>query len=206
MQVTKINNISDADVADAPTWDIVSVKFWAWCIEQAAGAPVVLIAHNLKFDASFLAAEDARLIEAPTRPALYGIDTLPACRKLLPNLLSHRQCAVYEHLFGRQPEAQHSAVGDVQALVEICSHDKLHKALRTFQKALDLAQLGDTVMRINRAPQPPPPKRRSVEATRPIGGNKCDVCGVIFSHHFVHICAHGGGSATEAAAQPDSGA
>lgn len=50
---------------------------------------------------------------------LRHVDTLAVARAAMAHLPSHRQAAVYEALFGAQPEGQHDALGDVRALRRI---------------------------------------------------------------------------------------
>jgi len=139
-----IHGLRDEDVRDAPPWAVVGPLFWDWVAQQREhqDAPLVLVAHNAKFDAQFIAAEDARLPQPPTRPpGLRLLDTLALCRRVMPQLQSHKQAAVFQHLFGAPPEAQHDSLGDCRALARICDHPDVTSALPRFIQPLDLDAL-----------------------------------------------------------------
>ena len=134
---TKVNGISDDDVKNEPTWDVVGSQLWAWLEERRVEAnahTVVLVGHNMRFDASFIRAEMARLpFVPPGPPKLEAVDTLRIARSKLGIIPRHRQCDVYQHLFQEEPKDQHSAVGDVNALLRICKHPTFARAIPSFR-------------------------------------------------------------------------
>lgn len=128
---TAVHGITDSRVKDCRGWARVGAELSAW-IESVSGcAPVQVIAHNARYDTSIIRAENAR--HSVRFVNFSVIDTLAVCRAALPGLASHRQAAVYEHLFGVEPGGQHSALDDVRALRKICASEKIAPALKNRQ-------------------------------------------------------------------------
>ena len=107
--ITGITGIDDATVADAPPIEAVLPRF----VEFSAGS--VLVAHNARFDLSFLDYELTRL-ERRTfpRPAL---DTLRLARKLCPQ----QRCSLsaLSYRFDTHVKPVHRALQDAQATAEL---------------------------------------------------------------------------------------
>jgi DNA polymerase III epsilon subunit-like protein len=132
---TRVHGITDTAVRNAAPWSVVGRNFIQWLEGRAPGRALVLVAHNARFDIQFLVAECARA--NLSLPKLEVADTLPICREAFPKLASHRQAAVYEHLFGIPPLEQHSSLGDVRALVRICENGKVFAALHKSCRPLE---------------------------------------------------------------------
>ena len=177
-----VHGLRDEHVRGQPTWAEVGPRFWAWVAAQAAGGRAVLVAHNGTFDRRMVCAEDSRLPQPPPRPpGLRLVDTLRVARRALPTLKSHRQCVVYEHLFGEQPEGQHDSLGDVRALARICEHPLFVGALARHAVAFDDVAVPKTT-------------DRSV-AVEPLASGvpclRCERCSRVYSTHFRHECPPG---------------
>jgi DNA polymerase-3 subunit epsilon len=107
--ITGITGIDDALVADAPPIDEVLPRF----VEFTGDS--VLVAHNARFDLSFLDYELGRLQRrAFPRPAL---DTLRLARKLCPQ----QRCSLsaLSHRFDTRVKPVHRALQDAQATGEL---------------------------------------------------------------------------------------
>ena len=107
--ITSITGIDDATVADAPPIDEVLPRF----VEFSAGS--VLVAHNARFDLSFLDYELGKLLGCTfQRPAL---DTLRLARKLCPQ----QRCslAALAYRFDTKVKPEHRALQDAQATAEL---------------------------------------------------------------------------------------
>ena len=202
----QIHGITDAAVKDAPTWTEVGPRLWGWLEERRVeqGAPrVTLVIHNANYDTRMIAAENARLAHRPAGPPGFSVvDTLQVCRDRLKLLKSHRQCVVYHHLFHEEAAAQHDALGDVRALVRICAHAVIARALADFVKPW----VADGFQ--NKAPAPraavvpvvkqwfqnksPPPRVAAAPAIhvdrRKGSRSVCGKCGATYSTHFTHTC------------------
>ncbi len=111
---TKICNITDEMVKDAPTFKEVAPRFFEFC-----GAGAVLIAHNCEaFDRPILHFECRReLIDIPLFPYL---DTLKWARKYRPDLPRHSLQYLRE-LYGIKENNAHRALDDVMVLYEVFS-------------------------------------------------------------------------------------
>lgn len=101
--ITQLTDISDADVADAPT-DVEAV---ADLIDFVGGAPV--LAHNANFDRTFI-----ELVRGGKNVSDIWIDTLALSRIALPRLSSHRLADMAD-AFGVSA-VTHNAFDDVLAL------------------------------------------------------------------------------------------
>jgi len=111
---TKIHNITDDMVKDAPSFKEVGLKFSEFCSDNA-----VLIAHNNDgFDKPMLSAEFTR--EKLTLPDWHYIDTLKWARKYRPDLPRHS----LQHLrktYGFPENNAHRALDDVITLHRVFS-------------------------------------------------------------------------------------
>jgi DNA polymerase III epsilon subunit family exonuclease len=81
----RIHGISDAELAGAPGIETVLPEFLSWLGEPAAAS---LVAHNARFDASFLGCELARLGADESGREVF--DTLALARRQLPQYRTHR--------------------------------------------------------------------------------------------------------------------
>ncbi len=108
MQITELTGITNDMVKDAPGIDEILPKFLEFC-----GANLV-IAHNAKFDVSFISAAAARLGLAFEN----GIfDTVSLSKEIFPNEKKHNLEVLCERL-GISLENHHRALDDAQATAE----------------------------------------------------------------------------------------
>ncbi|MFZ5481973.1 MAG: exonuclease domain-containing protein [Myxococcota bacterium] len=106
---TSVHGITDAMVCGAPTFAQALPRLMAG-LEGA-----VLVAHNARFDLSFLEMECARAgVSAPDAPVL---DTLGLARRVLP-LASHSLASVCAH-FGIARDRAHRAADDAAATLDV---------------------------------------------------------------------------------------
>jgi len=111
---TQIHNITDAMVANAPSFAEVGKQFVAFC-----SGDVALIAHNNDaFDKLFLEAEYARA--SLELPKWDYVDSLKWARKYRPDLPRHSLQHLRE-VFGIPPNQAHRALDDVMVLHKIFS-------------------------------------------------------------------------------------
>jgi DNA polymerase III epsilon subunit family exonuclease len=109
-QATEVNGITDAMVADAPSFSVVCPEF----ISFFDGA--VLLAHNAAFDVAFLRVEFERAgTAAPVFPVL---DTLTLFRGWFPQAKSYALEPLAQYL-GLQDEVWHRADADSFHLIDI---------------------------------------------------------------------------------------
>jgi DNA polymerase III epsilon subunit family exonuclease len=109
-EVIAIHGITDADVADSPSFAEVAPALSA----LAAGAYIV--AHNAPFDLSFLRAELARAgLAAPVNPVL---DTRLLARAAFPGLSSYRLVDLAAR-FGIDTGRSHRALDDARTCMEL---------------------------------------------------------------------------------------
>ncbi|MDB5353420.1 MAG: polC [Planctomycetota bacterium] len=105
-QARSIHGISDAELAVAPTADVVLPAFLAWLGETSH---LILLAHNASFDAGFLGCEFARIGSSRAVPPI--VDTLALARRRLPNAPNHRLDTL-ARLLGLDPDGPHRALAD----------------------------------------------------------------------------------------------
>ena len=107
--ITKITGIDDSMVADAPSESEALSRFVEFC----GLAP--LVAHNAKFDMSFVRAACARC-RIPYKPD--SIDTLALCKAIIPNKKSYSLDAMAKH-FKLGDFNHHRAIDDARMLADI---------------------------------------------------------------------------------------
>jgi DNA polymerase-3 subunit epsilon len=128
--ITELTGITQEMVADAPKFYEVAKKI----VEMTEGA--VFVAHNVRFDYSFLRAEFARLGFTYTRKQLC---TVRLSRKAFPGLRSYSLDSLIYH-FGIQVEQRHRAMGDALATVEVL--EKIFNKEEGAEQVNDMINLG----------------------------------------------------------------
>lgn len=108
-EITKLTGITDEMVKDAPSIETVLPEFLEFC----GSRPVV--AHNAKFDTSFISENAARL-GLPFQNKI--LDTLDMSRKLFPNEKTHKLDVMCKRL-NVSLENHHRAVDDATATAEV---------------------------------------------------------------------------------------
>ena len=115
----KIHRITDADVQDAPTWDIV----WRQ-VEKYITNSTLVIAHNLKsMELSCIRQECERYgMELPLFAKVQGnnnmtCDTLQLAKEKLPNLENYKLSTLADN-FNIELE-HHNALSDAKACLEL---------------------------------------------------------------------------------------
>lgn len=88
-KITELTGITDEMVQNAPKETEALQMFLSFCGDTP------LIAHNAPFDMAFITAAVER---AKLKQRFTSIDTVPICRKLLPELKKHKLDAVAKHL------------------------------------------------------------------------------------------------------------
>ncbi len=131
--ITKITGIDDSMVEGAPSEKEAILKFIKFCGE----AP--LVAHNAKFDMSFIRAACHRC-RIPYKA--HSIDTLALCKAGVPNKKSYSLDAMAEH-FNLGDFNHHRAVDDAKMLSDIFVKlvEEVRKG-RTVEKLGDLNAIG----------------------------------------------------------------
>src|SRR5204863_117323 len=109
--VSGLTGLRDADLRGAPHPAIAVRRF----LEFAGDA--VLVAHNARFDLSFLDRETERLTGA--RLAGPVVDTVGLARRLLAGRTPRAGLATLAHFFGTAAQPCHRALPDAQATAEI---------------------------------------------------------------------------------------
>ncbi len=108
--ITRLTGIDDALVRDAPRFEEVADRV------LAALTGRVFVAHNARFDLSFVRAELERSCDVAFRPPL--LCTVRLSRALVPELPRRNLDAVL-HWFGITTERRHRAAGDALATAEV---------------------------------------------------------------------------------------
>ncbi len=108
-RITKLTSITDSDVADADTIESVLPRFTAFCMD------CVLVAHNARFDTSFIK-ENCKRQGIPYDYTV--VDTLGMARAFLPELNKHTLDALCKE-FNVILENHHRAIDDATATGEI---------------------------------------------------------------------------------------
>lgn len=128
-RITKLTTITDAQVKDADTIEEVLPRFLAFCTDCA------LVAHNAKFDTSFIRAN----AERQGLPYDFtAVDTLGLARALLPKLNKHTLDAVAKEL-NVVLETHHRAIDDATCTAGIF--------VKLFKKCKDMEL--DTLDKVN---------------------------------------------------------
>ncbi len=109
-KIAELTGITDEMVADAPCEEEALRRFYEFC-----GNARVLVAHNARFDTSFLkAAATRQKMDYP----FSSVDTVPLCRTLYPNLKNHKLDTVAAHL-KLEEFHHHRACDDARVLAHI---------------------------------------------------------------------------------------
>jgi DNA polymerase III epsilon subunit family exonuclease len=118
----RIHGISDADLVGAPGIETVLPRFLNWL---TASCIPVLMAHNARFDASFLTCELDRLGLRDVEHDVH--DTLDLARRRLPHLASHRLDYLARAL-ALDPDGPHRALADSLRVKDLWIALKGHEA------------------------------------------------------------------------------
>lgn len=113
-EATKVNNISNQMLENAPKEDIIYPKLIEFLGDALYGTTIIC-AHNARFDLSFLSNTLERLGHSGN---IKYIDTLSLSRKLLSGLHNYKQNTVAEY-FDITNEKQHRAVTDAETCGKI---------------------------------------------------------------------------------------
>src|SRR5436305_568227 len=109
--ITALTGLRDRELARAPRADVAVRRFLAFA------GDAVLVAHNARFDLSFLDRETERLVGA--RLAAPVVDTVGLARRLLAGRTSRAGLASLAQFFGTSVRPSHRALPDAQATAEI---------------------------------------------------------------------------------------
>lgn len=142
-KITELTGISDEMVADAPTEEQAVKDFLEFC------GDAVLVAHNAKFDVSFIRSACERC-GFPFNPVY--IDTVVMARKLLPNAKNYKLDTVAKNLNLRNFN-HHRASDDALILAEIFNRllDKLSNEFKCETvKEFNAALAGGSVKKLKR--------------------------------------------------------
>jgi DNA polymerase III subunit epsilon len=108
--ITRLTGIGEETVAGAPRFEEIADRI------QAALTGRVFVAHNARFDLSFVRAELERASDVPFRPPV--LDTVRLARALVPEL-PRRNLDTVIHWFGITTDRRHRAAGDALATAEV---------------------------------------------------------------------------------------
>jgi DNA polymerase-3 subunit alpha (Gram-positive type) len=108
-KIKELTHITDEMVQDAPDIDVVIKEFLDFTKDS------ILVAHNSKFDMSFILA-NAKVQKLEVTNNV--IDTLTISREIYPNFENHKLGTIAENL-GVSLEGAHRAINDVRATVDI---------------------------------------------------------------------------------------
>lgn len=108
--ITRLTGIGDETVAEAPRFEEVADRV------LAALNGRIFVAHNARFDLSFVRAELERASEITFRPPM--LDTVRLARVLVPEL-PRRNLDTVIHWFGITTDRRHRAAGDALATAEV---------------------------------------------------------------------------------------
>ena len=109
--ITSLTGITSDEVRRAPRAEQAVRRFLAFA------GDAVLVAHNARFDLSFLDREVERL--TGRRVAATVVDTMRLARTLLAGRGTRASLAALAHFFGTSAEACHRALPDAEATAEI---------------------------------------------------------------------------------------
>lgn len=120
-EITKITGYTDADLKDAPLFAEVLPGIVDFFLGETC-----MLAHNLSFDKAMLYYELLRLDAVTAFPwppmQLCTVQLFESEFGKFPKLT-----ALYERKLGRKLEQRHTAMADVEALVEIVRAEKLYE-------------------------------------------------------------------------------
>lgn len=121
--ITKITGLTDADLADAPSFAEVLPQ-----LRRVFAAARCVVAHNLPFDKQIIRGELARIpcLDFPW-PA-QGICTVGLYKDAWGR--NPKLTELYAHVMGVPLAQTHRALGDVQAMVEIFTKEKLWQLIK----------------------------------------------------------------------------
>ena len=139
---SEIHNITDTDVANAPTFSAIVDDI----VTRLDGQ--VLVGHNISFDTSFLESEFARLDRQ--LPALHTVCTVQESHYFLPGLSSRRLTDCMAAL-SVQPKVEHRALEDAVAITTLFNffvNCGIHPTRSEFLRSLP--------QRVNTSAWPPP--------------------------------------------------
>ena len=110
--VQEVTHITDDMVKDADTIEVILPKFLEFCKDS------VLVAHNAKFDTSFIKhfAKAQGILEKVPK---YTMDTLEIARELYPSFENHKLGTLAQNLDVELIDA-HRAINDTRATVKVC--------------------------------------------------------------------------------------
>lgn len=109
---SEVHGITDADVADAPSFAQLGP------VVQAIVDDAILMAYNHEFDREFLHAELCRVGGYGVAEKAPFIDPLPLFKRHVPETPNKLEAAV-EHYLGTSLEGAHRAVHDTAAMVDV---------------------------------------------------------------------------------------
>lgn len=119
-EITKITGYRDSDVADAPRFAAVLPHWAEFCLGERAW-----LAHNLEFDSGMLYWELVRLgLERAFPYPPVGVCTAVMFRARLSRV---RLVDVYQAVLGKPLDQKHTAMADVEALVEVVRAERLYE-------------------------------------------------------------------------------
>ncbi|MEX1228179.1 MAG: exonuclease domain-containing protein [Marinobacter sp.] len=124
--IESLTGISNAMVADAPVFAEIADDLK----EKLEG--VIFVAHNARFDYSFVKSEFRRLGQAFSAPVLC---TVKLSRHLYPEFRRHNMDALITR-HGLAQVQRHRAMGDVSAMFEFFHHAMTDKGRERFDEAL----------------------------------------------------------------------
>jgi DNA polymerase-3 subunit epsilon len=113
-QIAALTGIADGDLRNAPDIATATQRFLAFA------GDAVLVAHNARFDVSFL--DSAVLRIAGRRLAAPVVDTVWLSRRLLAERATRYGLASLAHFFGTAARPCHRALPDAEATAEILLH------------------------------------------------------------------------------------
>jgi len=136
---TAIHGINDDHVKPHSTFSVVGKAFFQWMFDTVGPNPIVCAYNGLGYDFSIIYYELKRhKVAMPAFVSVRGYDPVKQARVVLKELPSKRQAAVFEHLYGKAPSAQHTSMGDVYALQSIVAHDKFASSAKDYFQPLAL--------------------------------------------------------------------
>lgn len=126
---TRIHGLTDMDVCSSPPWADVGPRFLRWVLQVAGKTPTLVAFNGYEFDLPWIIQKNSQVDSTlfPSFDHVHASDPLVVARKHFSRAEvggSFKQAAIYRWLFGHEPTAQHTADGDVAALVRIAEHER----------------------------------------------------------------------------------